>query len=159
MKKALIILGVSAFLFGLLIYIGLTFSPYDNAKLNDIATAVGISDPTTLTDNIQDMIDYGLVFQLLDAKVFYTMVFIGFVFCITFVGGMHMLIDKLFYKKFYEEPRVWPALRRGIILFLVIFGIIFFRLIGGLMWQNAILIILLGVILELLLMKFTDHRK
>ena len=159
MKKALIVLGISAFLLVLLIYIGTTFSPYDSTKLTEIAGAVGFSDPLTLTDNVQNMIDYGLVFQLLDTKVFYIVVLLGFAFTVTFVSGLHMLVEKLFYKKFYEEPRVWPAIRRGIILYLMIFGILFFRLIGGLMWQNAILIIILGIVLELLLIKFTDNRK
>lgn len=158
MKKALIVLGIAAFLLGLLIYIGLTFSPYDNEKLVEIAATVGISDPNLLTDNVEDLIDYGLVFALLDTKVFYIMIILGLAFTVTLVGGLHMLVDKLFYKKFYEEPKVWPALRRGVILFLVIFGILFFRLIGGLMLQNAALIVILGIVLELLFMKFTDDR-
>ena len=129
-----------------------------STKLTDIASTIGISDPASLTDNVQDLIDYGLIFQILDVKVFSVMMVLGFSFTVTLVGGLHMLIEKLFYKKFYEEPKVWPALRRGIILFLVIGGILFFRLIGGLMWQNAILIIILGIVLELLFIKFTDNR-
>ena len=159
MKRALIVLGIAALMLGLIIYIGFTFSPYDSAKLTQIASAVGFSDPMTLTDNVQDIINYGLVFPLLDTKVFYIMLLLGFAFTVTLVGGLHMLIEKLFYKKFYEEPRIWPALRRGIILYLVIVGIIFFRIIGGLMWQNAALIIILGIVLELLFVKFTDNRK
>lgn len=159
MKKALIVLVVSAFLLGLIVYIGFNFSPYDNTKLTDIATAVGFSDPSILTDNVDDMVAYGLVFSLIDVKVFAVMVILSFAFVVTLVGGIHMLVDKLFYKKFYEEPRIWPAVRRGVIIYLVIFGIMFFRLVGGLMLQNAALIILLGVILELLLSKFFPGNK
>lgn len=159
MKRGLIIFGISAFLLGLMIYIGLNYSPYDTEKLNELALAFEVKEPVALTDNVEDLIDYGLIFTLVNIPVVLVVAVLGLAFCMTFVGGLHMIIEKLFFKKFFEEPRVWPALRRGFILFLVIFGLVFFRLIGGFVWQNVVLILILAVTLEIVAIKFTDKPR
>jgi len=69
-----------------------------------------------------------------------------------------MLIDKLFYKKFYEEPLLWPALRRGLLLYFAFAGLVSFRLLGGLNWSNAFLILFLVVVLEILAVNYTDKK-
>jgi len=155
MRKALIALGIAGFLGVLIVYILYNFSPYDNAKLVDMASIFGVPNAIELTDNINNLIDYGLIFSLIDPKLFYILLVLSFVFTLSFVSGVHMLIDKLFYKKFYEEPKTWPALRRGLLVYIILLSLVLFRLIGVLSILNALSILVMGVIAEVLLIKFT----
>ena len=158
MKKALIALGLAGFLLALIIYIGATFSPFDNQKVTDLATSIGMTSGQDLTDNAGTLIDDGIIFSVLDMKVFVVLVILAGAFTVCFFGGAHMLIDKLFYKKFYEEPRVWRAIRRGILVYLVLLSLLMYRFIDALDIVNSLLVIGLAGVTEILMIKFVDKQ-
>jgi len=158
MKRISIALFLAVLTGGLILYITSRFPPYEFEKLMQINGQSTI-DVSVLTDNIDQMIEYGLVLPIIDTKIMGIVCLLGFVFVVSLIGGLHMLVDKLFYKKFYEDPRAWPALRRGILIFLIFLGLVFFRLIGGLNLTNAFLIIFLCLILEIVAIQFTDKPR
>jgi hypothetical protein len=158
MKKVGIVFGL-AFIFGtLLFYIAFKYTPYNADKLMELAGDEGVLNADVFTDNIDDLIEYGLLIPVLDQQVFYIEIVLSGVFVVCLVAAIHMLVDKLFYKKFYESPSVMKAFRRGIIVFSVLIGWFFFRIIGGLSFLNFILMLILGIFLELLLIQFVDHE-
>jgi hypothetical protein len=158
MKRISIALFLAALTGGLILYVMSHFPPYDFEKLKQI-NGQSTVDVSVLTDNIDQMIEYGLVLPIIDTKIIGIISLLGFIFIVSLISGLHMLVDKLFYKKFYEEPRTWPALRRGVLIFLMSFGLVFFRLIGGLNFANAFLVIFLCLILEIVAIQFTDKPR
>ena len=158
MKKVGLVFGL-ALIFGLLVfYIAFRYTPYNADKLMELAGNEGVLNADVFTDNIDSLIEYGLLIPILDQQIFYIEIVLSGLFIVCLVGAIHMLVDKLFYKKFYESPAVWKAIRRGVIVFSVLLGWFFFRVIGGLSFLNFILMLILGIFLELLLIQFTDHE-
>lgn len=101
----------------------------------------------------------GLLYYLIDVALLpYTndnvvdvknLIIVGIVFICafsSFFSFFHMLVDKLFFRKFYQKPRLVLALRRGIILALIVVGFAWMRIFD--FWQ--VHIILLAVSLGLL---------
>jgi hypothetical protein len=69
-----------------------------------------------------------------------------------------MFIEKLFVSKFYEQPDMIKALRRGLIAYLTVTGLLLLNFFGGLLWYNAVAVLVLGIALELLFMNFSRKR-
>jgi hypothetical protein len=159
MKRVGIAFGIAVLFGTLLVYLMNRYSPYDTEKLKLLGSSEQTVELSIFTDNIGQMIDNGLLLPVIDYKIFYINLGLAFCFVVATVASIHMLIDKLFYKKFFEEPELWPALRRGLLLFFTIVGLTFYRLIGGLSWNNVLLILLLPAILEFVAIKLTAKSR
>lgn len=70
------------------------------------------------------------------------------------VGGwfafLHLIIDKLFFRRFYEKPNLWHAYRRGLLLGILLIGFSWFRILDLWYWHLTVLYFLLVFLLELL---------
>jgi choline-glycine betaine transporter len=80
------------------------------------------------------------------------------------VGGtittIHLIIDKLFYKKFYEDPNYFPAIRRGIILGAVPVALLILSLNNLLILEIAVIVVLIAIGLEVIaLTTFSPRAK
>ena len=108
-------------------------SPFDTQKLEEIV-------------EIQNIIDRGLVFSYLSENAYIIggsiLASIFFIFI-----SIHLFIDKLFFKNFYENASSFDAIRRGFLLILAIVFLIFSKLSKA---ENyvLILIVLLPFLLE-----------
>lgn len=60
----------------------------------------------------------------------------------------HQIIDKLFFKKFYEKPDFLKALRRGILLGIILMANVWLKLFGLYEWHIVVLACLLIVLFE-----------
>jgi len=89
--------------------------------------------------------DYNLDIQNLTIVSFIFIIFIALIFT-TF----HLIIDKLFFRRFYEKPKVFLAIRRGVLLGFVFAGLAWLRIFDFWQWHIVTLIVLLGILFELL---------
>ena len=78
---------------------------------------------------------------------------------ISFVASIHSIIDKLFFKKFYENPNYFVAIRRGLIFDLMFVSVIVLRLLGLLELVTAISAIFLLVLIELTFTSYSRKTK
>lgn len=68
------------------------------------------------------------------------------------ISIVHILIDKLFFRKFYQSIRIGLGIRRGIIISTTIVSIFVMKILGYGEIQYLIMIILLGVLVEAMIM-------
>lgn len=130
-RKVAILFVIGLFAFGLSFYIVKNLSPLDFEKLQEIANEKQIDedDEKSLNNEIHLIIERGFIFQYLTpsayAALFLFMTSIFFLF-----SSLHMLIDKLFFKKFYEYPSNFMAFRRAFLLAITLGTILFMNLYG-----------------------------
>ncbi|MEI6886839.1 MAG: hypothetical protein WCK31_01220 [bacterium] len=67
------------------------------------------------------------------------------------IGLIHSFIDKLFVLKFYQKPRIFLGLRRGILISTTLVVMLNMKLFGFIDWYYFGLVALLGVLIEILL--------
>ncbi len=118
-----IIIGLVFLLFGA--FLSYTSSPFKEDVINDVIIKNQITEDTVnlLEDYIQDQITKGLIFDIVSRNFYLVWGLIG-VGVVFIIAGVHMFIDKLFFKKFYEPPYIIPAFRRAI-LFVIAVSITF----------------------------------
>jgi hypothetical protein len=105
-----------------------------------------------------ELIDRGLVFQLLNSR---NITLIGISLSLSVTSGfilLHLIIDKLLFKKFYEEPNLLAALRRGIFFSAGGVSILIFRIFQA---DDSLSILTIGllVVVEIALTKFFSSLK
>lgn len=159
MKKVLLSLIITAF-FGILFYYLLSsVSPWNREKVFEYLEKFEITHGEDFDKFINDTLEAGLILDYLDLK---NVIIIFITGAATFTGlfaSLHLLIDKLFFKKFFEEPNVVNAIRRGIwfpVLFLI-FTLV--KLIGGFTSINIIFLIVSIIVIIYVEISFTRSGK
>ncbi|MDD3648295.1 MAG: hypothetical protein PHS44_07420 [Candidatus Dojkabacteria bacterium] len=73
---------------------------------------------------------------------------------ITVVASMftfiHLVVDKIFFRKFYEGPKVFVGLRRGVLLGILLSGLAWARVFGYWEWHIILVVVALVFLFELL---------
>ncbi|MCA9383614.1 hypothetical protein KC909_04560 [Candidatus Dojkabacteria bacterium] len=154
MQKSLISFTIFLFFVGLLYYVTISLSPWDQQAVDRVIEQYNLTTGTEFTELIDELLELGLISEILSLRnVAIWLTIAGAAFVSLFVS-IHSFIDKLFIRKFYEEPNIYKALRRGVIFYLIITAILGLRLFAGLVWYNALSILVLGIGVELILEHF-----
>lgn len=150
MKNSLVIFLIGVFVALVFLYALNNLSPWDLDQIKQVAGIYGVRDDAGFIESFNKFLNAGLIFRMLNYR---NVVILGGLVSSSFVllfASVHLTIDKLFFKKFYEEPKIFPAFRRGILIVLVCAGLVFLRLIGGFIWYNVVAVVGLIVAIELL---------
>lgn len=123
-------------------------SPWDKDKLNEDFVEAGIETNQEAQDYVQENLELGLIFDYINTQNFLLMI-VSLTLTLSFgVAVVHNIIDKLFYKKFYEEPNWQVSIRRGAEVGLLMIALIFLKLIAGLTVFTAIPVVFLFGVVE-----------
>ncbi|MEP7103941.1 MAG: hypothetical protein ABI721_04515 [Candidatus Dojkabacteria bacterium] len=88
---------------------------------------IGVDDSKQLNAEIQSLIDRGLILSYLSPNAYLLAVSIlASIFC--FFSSIHLFVDKLFFKNFYEKASLFNATRRGLLLCISIGAVVYLRL-------------------------------
>lgn len=68
------------------------------------------------------------------------------------ISMIHILIDKLFFRKFYQNIRIGLGIRRGMIFSTTIVSIFVMKILGYGEIQYLIMIVILGILVEAMIM-------
>ncbi|MEI7578636.1 MAG: hypothetical protein WCJ58_01195 [bacterium] len=158
MKKALLTLIIAIFFTVLMVYLTNALSPWNTSRVENLISQKNLLANAEFSTVINDLIKKGLIWQVIDWKNFF--VWIGVCGCtfVCYFSAIHLFIDKLFFKKFHENPDLFTAGRRGVIIFLIISSYIGLRIVSGQKWYNILGIIFLGILVELIFMNI-KHKK
>lgn len=151
MKYTVIFLILTIFFSQVTLFLFQNQSPWNKDKLNADLEDRQIETNEQTIEYIRENLELGIVLDYVNLQNLVTL----FIFLVTTIACMfacaHTFIDKLFFKKFYQEPDWRPALRRGIVVSLCIISLVTLRLIAGLTYFIAIPLIALFVIIEYLM--------
>jgi len=149
MKRVLIALLISIFFILLLTFISYTYSPFDQTGLENIINRYGITEENEFRQVVSRSVELGIAWEFIHVPNLIAWLVALAGACISLFASIHMFVDKLFTKKFFEPPELIPAIRRGILVFFVIFILIILQLLGALVWYTVAISILLLVSLEI----------
>ena len=148
MRRVIIALFLSFLFIGIGIYISSNTSPFNLESVKSIAQTDNLLTDQAFSQKFGDYISNGFIWDLLDVKQFNSWVLVWSLGAISLFSFFHLLIDKLFFRKFYEEPSIFDAIRRGFLIVIIFVGAIYLKLINGLVWYNVASIALLSICLE-----------
>ena len=146
MRKSLVSLLIAIFFLVLLVFVSSQYSPFDDSGLQSIIQRYGITESDEFREIVSRSVDLGVVWEFLNFKVIiaWSMALAGVV--VSFIVSLHLAIDKLFFKQLFEQPNLLTAMRRGILVFFVIYMFLGLHLLGAFVWYTAsITILLLGI--------------
>lgn len=116
MKRAGINFVLAVFFGAILIYLLNFLSIWDFNVLNENLEDFNVDTQTEFNEFIVEMKETGLILDLINLRNFFTIqVFVLIVFVFSF-STLHLLFDKLFFKKFYESPSLKIAYRRSMLI-------------------------------------------
>lgn len=135
-------------------------SPFDIDKLQTYAVENEIAedDNESLLFLIRDLKEEGRITEYLSTSAYagFGIVVAALMF---FFSCIHLAIDKLFFKEFYENPSVYLAVRRTIFFGLTCFGIIYFIIINASFIEVSSILLLAGGLEALFNMNFDKHLR
>lgn len=159
MKRVYITFLTFIFLVGLAVYITYYQNPLKFDETLQLAKNQEIFTDAEILNSIPEYISNGLIWEVLDQQRFFAWLGIVALIVTTFVAFLHLLIEKLFFKKFFEQPAIVPAVRRGLWFGLILVGIVLLRLIDGLHWFNVASIVALFICLEFVIVNLFVKKK
>lgn len=154
MKHVGVAFAIAGFFVALFFYVSTLISPWDQESLDLIVESYDLSTQTELIDHIEELRDDGLLWRVFDTGNFYIWILLlgtAFVSCFS---AVHMFVDKLFIKKFFEKANIPVAIRRGVLLYLLFIGSLGLRFLSGLTWYNFLALVMILFAIEYLL----DHQ-
>lgn len=149
MKRVLVGIIIGLFSLGIFLYLVKNLSPWNEVVLREYIEKFSIESGTEFNQFIDDSINAGIIFDYLNLKNVMILISFGFVSVVAFLASIHMLIDKLFFKKFYEDPNASTAIRRAVWMPLVFTIISLVRLVTAF---NIFYLIILGLIILLIVL-------
>jgi len=150
MKRVVILLALGIFLLFVARYFVINFSPFNLAQIQHLVEANNIKpgEWDSLNNSIQILIDKNQILNYLSNNAYIaSSIFVIGVLCL-FIG-IHLVIDKFFFKNFYEKASVFDAVRRGMLLCVGISLTVYLKL-YGLDIQTILLIDILIFAIEIL---------
>lgn len=157
MRRGLLSLLIAIFFGALLLFISANYSPFENDGLNNIIQRYGITEEEELLEVIKRSIELGIVWEFLDTEILTAWILSMAGFVISLFTSIHLFIDKLFFRNILESPRLRPAIRRGIMLYFLIFAFAGLRLMGALEWYTVLITAVLLVTVEVIFIFFLRH--
>lgn len=132
LKKVFILTTIGLVLLALSYYLMQSFSPFKQEKLEELIESKEIEeeDIETLNSEINIIIKDGFILDYLSSNAYLTFgLILASVLCL--FSSLHLTIDKLFFKKFYEVPSLFDAVRRGIWISLSLGLMFYLKLFGS----------------------------
>lgn len=158
MKRVLVSFLILLFLIALGFYVSYSQNPFDIEKVRQLAVNQELYTDAEILAKIPEYINNGLIWEIVDVQIFTGwMVIVGLI-TLNLITFIHLLIDKLFFRKFFEQPALFPAIRRGAWFGITVIGIIFLRLVDGLYWYNAASIVFLFLCIEILILNLNNKN-
>jgi hypothetical protein len=149
MRRVIIALFLSFIFIGIGLYLSTNTSPFNLQSVKNVAQTDNLLTDQAFYNKFGDYLSNGLIWDILDLKQFNSWIVVWSLGAISLFSFFHLLIDKLFFRKFYEEPSIFDAVRRGFLLVIIFVGAIYLKLINGLVWYNVASIALLSTCLEI----------
>lgn len=128
-RKIVIFIILGLFLMGIAYYFLINLSPFDQQKINELISEKNIQEGEyeELVNELQILVGEGRIIEYLNVNAVAASLIILIAIFFFFIA-VHLFLDKLFFKKFFENPSLALAIRRGLLFVLGIGLIIYLRL-------------------------------
>ncbi len=146
MRKYFILLILSIFFAGVTYYLLQTLNPFDVEKINQLAASQNITVVQELKEVQAELIQKGLILEYLDIRHLIIILLVGSLSIISAFTFLHIVVEKIVFRKFYQQPAVYTAVRRGSLLCLAIVTTIIYRFYAAEIYLTLVTWLLLFVL-------------
>lgn len=128
-------------------------SPFKTAKISELIEEkqIGEDQEDKLNNEVRKLFEQGLILDYLSPNVF-----LGFTIFLTsfscFFLSIHLLIDKLFFKKFFEKASYFDGVRRGILFSICLGVMLYLKLLA--LGLEIFLVPLVFIMIEVIFFRF-----
>lgn len=158
MRKAFFASVISLFFLFLLSQGVDRLSPWNLEEINQAITKYSIQTNADFERFLLQAQELGLIWNLLNYRNLLLLLLLAAGSIVGGVVSVHMFVEKLFFNKFYEEPSILLAVRRGLLVFFALLAMLLLKFIGGLFWYNAVAVIVIAVLSEYVFISFSRER-
>ena len=144
---------------GIFYYLLDTLSPWNEDAVNFTVERFGLLTGAEFSEFVNEGVETGTVFGLLDLKNVAALGIVGLITVTSGFSTLHTFVDKLFFRKFYERASIFNAVRRGVLLGILVAALIILRLNGSLDPYIMAGIVVFVVLVEVLVMSFGRRSK
>lgn len=138
---------IIAFVSGVLFFYFINnLTVWNQSKIEEYIERFDIKTNEDFRDFIQESEEAGIIFDYLNLRNVIIVHLIGLIAAISSLALVHMIVDKLFFKKFFEEPNVYTAVRRASWIPILIFIFNIIRIVGGLNVYYLVFVLIIGII-------------
>lgn len=148
MKRGILSLLISIFFFLLLSFISYYYSPFEKSGIEKLIDRYGVTEENEFRGIIAKSISLGIAWEFINIRNMTAWILALAGSVISLFISIHLGIDKFFFKEYYQQPNFKIALRRGIILFFILFIFLTLHLLGAFVWYTAAISILLFISIE-----------
>ncbi|MCA9385514.1 hypothetical protein KC717_02610 [Candidatus Dojkabacteria bacterium] len=136
MRQTIISLIITVFLFGVFSYFLANLEVFNRPVVDSYRVEYNLLTAEEFYSSFQELRRAGLIFQLINVQSVYAMTITIFFLSMSFFTTIHLFTDKFFFKKFYEQPDLGVALRRGLFFALLLVALLYIRVMG--LWDFII---------------------
>lgn len=129
MRKYIISLFLTIFLAILGVALLWLINPLDSEAAQELILSEGIRSRAELIIVVGELADQGLIWDYLDLRNTMIILWLFGAAIVSLVAFIHLIVDRILIKKFYEQVNVITAIRRGIIVATGAMGALLLRLI------------------------------
>jgi hypothetical protein len=150
MRKYLILFALCIFFFVISYYLVTTLNPFNEEQIAQLVRSENIQVSEEFQQVVTELVDKGLIMEFLNMR---NVFLLGTTISLAILAGfmfIHTVLDKLFFRKFYEQPSMILALRRGSLVCLGLISLFVYRLFAA-EWYLAVLTLSLLVIVEVVI--------
>ncbi|GAB4284330.1 MAG: hypothetical protein Kow0081_1400 [Candidatus Dojkabacteria bacterium] len=150
---------IGVFLSGITLFFFHDISPFRKDKLEELILVREIEDKDfdTLNAEIKNLISQGLIVDYLSPNAY-----VGFFLVLSsvfmFALSIHLAVDKLFFRKFFEKPSLIVAIRRSFLLTSALAILIYLSLLAVLNTWLLLAVIASVLIVDYLLQDFGERK-
>jgi hypothetical protein len=116
MRKVLIFLALSVLFFGLLSFMLNNLEIMSQEQLEIFKNDFGIQDYDSFLLVFEQIKQRGISFNYINVNNFFALISVFTLGLQTTLCSVHLFVDKLFFKTFYQQPNLSLALRRSIVV-------------------------------------------
>jgi hypothetical protein len=159
LKKALISLIITIFSSLLFLYLINELSVWDQAYIDNYIDQYSIDTNTEFNDFLEEARNQGVILDFLNKRNIIIIHVVGIVAATALLSTIYLIINKLFFKKYFESPDHVEAIRRSLWIPITIAFLNFLRLLGSFNMIYFIIIIIFFLLIVLIEFTFISDNK
>lgn len=150
MKRGIIFLTLGITLIALATLFFQSFSPLNLEKIQELVIQNDIQpgENDKLIDTLLDLRSTGKLVEYLNGD-FYIGIFIGLIGIFLVFNTIHLTVDKLFFKNFYQKASFFDSIRRGSLFIISLFLMVMLGL-SGYLFNDLLLGLVVILLIEVL---------
>lgn len=149
MKRGILSLLISIFFFLLLGFISYYYSPFEKGGIEQLVDRYGVTEEAEFKEIIRKSVNLGIAWEFINVRNMSAWIIALAGAVISLFVSIHLGIDKFFFKEYYQQPDFKTALRRGVVIFFVIFIFLSLYLLGAFVWYTVVISTLLLLLIEI----------